>query len=111
MTTHGHTANKTTSLEYRSWSNIWRRCSDPKNNRYHLYGAIGITVCERWRDFATFLVDMGPRPSVEHSIERIDGSGNYEPLNCKWATRQEQGRNKSNNSLVEIGAKLKDVKK
>lgn len=109
MITHGHTTNRAPSPEYRSWMNMRQRCLNPKNNRYHLYGAVGITVCREWESFAIFLKDMGPRPSVDYSIERIDGSKNYEPSNCKWATRQEQARNKSNNNLVEINGAVKCV--
>lgn len=102
MTTHGHTANGKLSPEYRSWSNMWQRCTNPKNNRYHLYGGAGVLICERWQIFELFLQDMGPRPSREHSIERLDNDADYSPDNCVWATRQEQGRNKSNNRRVEI---------
>jgi hypothetical protein len=51
-------------------------------------------VCERWRDFVNFLADMGERPSMEHSIDRIDSDGNYEPGNCRWATRTQQNANR-----------------
>jgi hypothetical protein len=71
-----------------------QRCSNPKNNRYAKYGATGVTVCERWRGddgWKNFLADMGPRPSIKHSIDRYpDSDGNYEPTNCRWATPAEQ---------------------
>ena len=65
----------------------------------HYNGARGISVCERWHRFENFLADMG-EPKPGQSLERIDNHGNYEPGNCKWATRSEQGRNKRNNRLV-----------
>jgi hypothetical protein len=77
------------------------RCRCPWNSGYKYYGARGIKVCERWfNSFPAFLEDMGPRPSKEYSIDRIDNNGNYEPGNCRWSTRVEQGRNKSTNVMV-----------
>lgn len=76
---------------YVSWNSMRDRCSNPGNASYKLYGGRGITVCERWQtDFMAFLEDMGERPSLEHSIDRIDPDGNYEPSNCRWLTRAEQ---------------------
>jgi hypothetical protein len=72
------------------------RCYNPAAQSYQYYGALGVTVCERWRsDFAAFLHDMGPRPGPGYSIDRFpNNSGNYEPGNCRWATAKEQARNR-----------------
>lgn len=87
--------------EYSVWRDMRNRCYNENTDRYDIYGGRGITVCDRWRtSFDAFLEDMGPRPSEEHSIDRIDVNGNYEPANCRWATRKEQGRNRRDNRLL-----------
>jgi hypothetical protein len=75
---------------YKSWTSMHERCRDPRNASFRYYGGRGITVCERWQDFENFLADMGERPSLDHSIDRRDPAGNYEPGNCRWLTRAEQ---------------------
>lgn len=92
-TTHGLTS----SCEYKVWQGMVRRCSNTNERYYHHYGGRGITVCERWRHFPNFYADMGPRPSSDHSLDRIDNDGHYEPGNCRWATRSQQQRNKRSN--------------
>lgn len=103
-TKHGHrTAIKTTS-EYHAWVHIKQRCYNQKNNHFHCYGGRGITVCDRWLEsFDNFLSDMGVKPSEKHSLDRYpDMNGNYEPGNCRWATDEQQARNKRNNVRIEF---------
>lgn len=69
------------------------RCRNPRSKDFPRYGAVGITVCDRWAKFQAFLGDMGARPSLQHSIDRIDGAKGYEPSNCRWATAVEQTMN------------------
>lgn len=89
---HGHGRNGNKTPTYRSWNAMLCRCTHPTNKMYHAYGGRGITVCERWMTFANFLADMGERPAGL-TLDRINNDGNYEPDNCKWATRSEQNSN------------------
>lgn len=83
------------TLTYRSWSCMRARCTDPTHKQYKDYGGRGIKVCEEWyNSFTTFLRDMGERPDIEHSIERIDNDKGYFKDNCKWVHRKEQYNNK-----------------
>lgn len=84
--------------EYYVWKAMIDRCYNPKNKTYHRYGGRGITVCDRWRhSFENFLADMGRRPSNAYSLNRIDNDGNYEKINCEWATCTAQQNNRQNN--------------
>jgi hypothetical protein len=84
--------------EYAIWYFMVLRCTDERAPNWPDYGARGIIVCERWRDsFAAFIADMGGRPSSKHSLDRKDNDGNYEPQNCRWATKLEQARNQRRN--------------
>lgn len=81
--------------EYLVWANMVRRCTDQRDKSFCRYGAIGVRVCDEWRkDFAAFFSHIGPRPTPQHSIDRIDNERGYEPGNVRWATATEQNRNK-----------------
>src|ERR1039458_5005472 len=79
---------------YKTWLNIRQRCNTETCVDYRDYGGRGITVDPRWDDFAVFLDDVGQRPSKQHSLDRIDNEGNYEPGNVRWATAKEQTANR-----------------
>lgn len=89
---------------YGRWLGMVQRCNDPNHERYAQYGGKGVRVCERWRSFPNFLADMGV-PEAGMTIERLDGSGDYEPGNCIWATIADQNRNKSSNRFYELNGK------
>ena len=90
--THG----KTNTPEYKTWANMHQRCGNPKNRMYYRYGGRGIKVCARWEKFEHFLEDMGVKPTPNHTIDRVDSNGNYEPANCCWLPKAEQSANRTN---------------
>lgn len=95
--THGATGTKRRHPEYNIWRNMRGRCHNPKYLDYPRYGGRGITVCDEWmNDFSRFIFDMGPRPSLKHSIERLDNDAGYSKENCIWATNTVQANNKRN---------------
>jgi len=90
----------THTREESSWRNMITRCENPNSTGYEYYGGRGIKVCERWRNsFMDFYSDMGPRPE-DTTLDRIDVNGNYELSNCRWATWEEQGNNRTNNIIL-----------
>lgn len=97
--------------EHRSWNSMKSRCLNRNNGHYTNYGGRGITVCDRWRDsFEAFLHDMGVRPTAQHTLERINNAGNYEPGNCRWATRAEQQANTRATRLATISGNTRPVR-
>ena len=88
---------------YAVWLGMKFRCSNPKATNFKWYGGRGITVCQKWlNSFGDFISDMGPRPTPKHMIERINNDGNYEPSNCRWATKTEQSRNIRSNRRINL---------
>lgn len=100
-----HGLSETT--EYSVWKNMWTRCTNPNRPKYATYK----DRCppERWRIFENFLADMGPRPSPQHSIERVRNDLPYGPNNCVWATPAEQSRNMSVTKLFTYKGETKTL--
>ncbi len=103
VTTHG----KSKSEIYLTWTGMKDRCSNPSNPKYDRYGGRGIKVCDRWlNSFVNFSADMGKRPSGT-TLDRINNNSDYEPSNCRWATRTQQARNKNNNRYFVLNGERK----
>lgn len=96
--THGMTGTRA----YRIWQDMVKRCVNSRHVHFARYGGRGIRVIQRWRKFEGFLADMGEPPTSQHSIERVNNDGNYEPSNCVWIERRLQARNRSNNRTVVV---------
>lgn len=95
---------------YQSWSDMKQRCLNPRLPCYHNYGGRGITICARWLEsFQNFFDDMGEKPEGK-TLERINNNGNYEPSNCKWATRAEQRRNCRDTRMITINGRTQTIK-
>lgn len=98
--THGDTRGDYVPAEHSTWAMMINRCTNPRASDYRHYGGRGIKVCDRWlygtctkTAYECFLIDMGRKPTLKHTLDRIDNDGNYEPTNCRWATWTEQRRN------------------
>ena len=89
---------------YKAWWSMLDRCYNPKHKFYKDWGGRGIRVCAEWRESVlTFYQDMGPKPTPQHTLERVNNNGDYEPSNCRWATMAEQSRNRRNNRILTHG--------
>lgn len=108
--THGHTRGKEFSPTYSSWTAMIARCTRPSQPGYKNYGGRGITVCQRWRAFDNFLADMGERPDGMTLDRFPDNNGNYEPGNCRWATKSAQNMNKSCNPHFDFNGKRMTIR-
>ena len=104
--THGHSTGGMTTQVYNTWVCMRSRCTNKNSDQYPYYGGRGIEVCERWmRSFESFLEDMGKPPKHTRTLDRIDVDGHYEPSNCRWASRKDQARNRSSNSMLTFQGK------
>jgi hypothetical protein len=106
---HGFATRKNMAPEYHPWNSMMQRCLNPKSDSYYLYGARGITVCDRWRDIREFIKDMGARPGPQYSLDRIDNNKGYIPGNVRWALAKNQANNRRDNRLIEYRGKLKSI--
>ena len=98
--THGQTATGRASKDYRSWQDMRARCNRKTSANYHNYGGRGITIDPRWDTFEQFIADMGPKPTPDHTIDRIDVNKGYGPENCRWLLKSEQAKNLRKNIHV-----------
>lgn len=109
MTKHGHSSSTYQSRTYSSWANMMARCHWGNGGKSEHHGGRGIEVFDAWHNFEGFLKDMGECPNAM-SIDRFpDNDGNYEPGNCRWATRSQQARNRSSTLRVMHAGVLKDL--
>ena len=90
---------------YYTWQAMRARCNNPNNKAYPRYGGAGVSVCERWDKFENFAEDMGEPPTPDHSIDRVDSAGNYEPDNCRWLHISKQSGNRKSNVVFEYDGK------
>lgn len=92
---HGMSNDKCAGSTYNAWTSMIARCTNRAHKSYAKYGGSGVSICDRWRhDFSAFMKDMGQRPNGTTLDRWPNGSGNYEPGNCRWATPREQARNR-----------------
>ena len=104
-TTHGQNGTKV----YRAWENMRARCLNHNTREFPRYGGRGIRVCERWMAFVNFYADIGDPPSPEHSIERLDVNGHYEPGNVIWGTQEQQDNNRRTTRRITAFGETKSV--
>jgi hypothetical protein len=104
---HGQSRRRKETRTYRIWKAMLARCTNPNALHWRHYGGRGIKVCENWRNFEAFLLDMGEVPSSKHSIDRINNDGDYCPENCRWATQKQQVGNTRRARLLTFDGKTR----
>lgn len=103
LSSHARTHGMSKTPEYKAWFSMINRCRRSETTGYERYGGRGIAVCDEWRgSFLSFYEHVGPRPSRDYSLDRIDVNGDYSPGNVRWATRKQQQRNIRSNLVVMI---------
>ena len=107
-TKHGMAKRGKVSRTFRSWESMRRRCDDPSYRSYHRYGGRGISYVERWDSFELFFDDMGPCPSKNHSLDRVDNDKGYCKDNCRWATAKQQAANRGSSSPTYDASEFQD---
>lgn len=103
VTKHGESPHRNRTSEYETWVQMKARCVNPRHCQYDRYGGRGIAVCRKWiKSYKAFLLDVGRKPSPNHTLDRIKNNKGYSPGNVRWATHVEQNRNKSDNRIVYV---------
>lgn len=98
---HGHSRKGNQTPEYRAWCAMKSRCYRKTDTFYNDYGGRGIGVCSKWlNSFEAFFSDMGSKPTLKHTLDRIDNDGDYCPENCRWATQKQQAKNRRGNRFI-----------
>lgn len=100
----------TNPKEYKSWCGMKDRCYNSNNTKFYRYGGRGITICDKWRvSFQAFFDDLGPKPDLSYSLERVNLDGNYEPSNCIWASPKTQSNNRRTNHSITFNGKTQNL--
>lgn len=107
---HGHNINGKLSPTLSTWRSMLSRCNIKTSTSYKNYGLKGVKICKRWLEFNNFFQDMGERPSIKHTIDRIDNSKGYSKENCRWATKSEQAINRKTTRFYTIDGETKCLK-
>jgi hypothetical protein len=108
FTTHGKTKSRNIPAEFNIWQGMIERCHNPSSMSFKNYGGRGIFVCDEWRNnFPAFMAYIGQRPSLKHSVDRINTNLGYQPGNVRWATHKEQARNTRTNCILTYNGESK----